>query len=825
MKYFCCDARRRFDLAGREDLNGIDFLEVVDRAASGASDRQRYLEIHFINALGTPALTKENIHIAGGERISNINVADITFGTGDKAHIMTVGVDRSGDFSLYTLRLVAGPQSESVPPGIDPQLAAIDFLFNVACPSPFDCAPRRVCPEEPGSAPDIDYLAKDFAGFRRVMLDRLAMLMPQWKERSPADVGIALVEALAYTADQLSYQQDAVATEAYLRTARQRISLRRHARLMDYFVSEGCNARTWVHLKVSADAVGIGGPVVPAGIKISTRIANQQTVIADDPRVYEKAEVIFETMEPLESLFVDHNELHFYTWSDDRCCLPQGAVRATLIGHHPNLKAGMILIVVEVLGARTGDPADADPARRHALRLDVVNCSIDEEDSAPLKDPLTGVEITEIKWSDEDALPFPLCLWQYETGREDNRPVSVALGNIVLADHGQTLDNEPLGEMPEPFLFLPSASGGNSCDSPPLRPVLRRFTPRLAKSPLTHAGPVYDHELAARAAMRWPLREVEPAVTLTDSKRSVWTSRRDLLNCSSSDQAFVAEIDNDGEAVIRFGDDVHGCRPEPGTAFFARYRVGNGRTGNIGADALKHIALNVPQISAVRNPLPAQGGQYPESLEDVRQRAPVAYRVQERAVTPADYAEVTERFPDVQRAEATFRWTGSWHTVFLTVDRSGGAAVSDEFEDALRGHVERYRMAGHDLEVDAPKFVALEIDLQVCVAPDYFRSDVQRELFDVLGNRDLPDGRRGLFHADNFTFGQPVYLSAILAAAHQVYGVESLEVRIFQRLGVPDGTGLQSGRLDMDRLEIVRLDNDPNFAEHGRLTITLGGGK
>ena len=55
-------------------------------------------------------------------------------------------------------------------------------------------------------------------------------------------------------------------------------------------------------------------------------------------------------------------------------------------------------------------------------------------------------------------------------------------------------------------------------------------------------------------------------------------------------------------------------------------------------------------------------------------------------------------------------------------------------------------MAGHDLEVDGPQFVALEIDLHVCVAADHFRSDVERELFDVLSNRDLPDGRRGLFH-------------------------------------------------------------------------------
>ena len=181
--------------------------------------------------------------------------------------------------------------------------------------------------------------------------------------------------------------------------------------------------------------------------------------------------------------------------------------------------------------------------------------------------------------------------------------------------------------------------------------------------------------------MQWALRDVQPVVTLTDSNGIVWTARRDLLNSSGDAEEFVAEIDNDGAVTIRFGDDVHGRRPEPGAEFFAKYRVGNGRAGNIGADSLKHIALNIPEITRVSNPLPAVGGQDPESLEDVRQRAPVAYRVQERAVTPADYAEVTERYPEVQRAAATFRWTGSWHTVFLTVDRSGGARYSHEVRD------------------------------------------------------------------------------------------------------------------------------------------------
>src|SRR5262249_52819291 len=82
------------------------------------------------------------------------------------------------------------------------------------------------CRPELLQEPELDYLAKDYASFRGLMLDRMAALTPEWQERSPADGHVALVELLAYTADGLSYEQDAVATQAYLGTARRRLSLR-----------------------------------------------------------------------------------------------------------------------------------------------------------------------------------------------------------------------------------------------------------------------------------------------------------------------------------------------------------------------------------------------------------------------------------------------------------------------------------------------------------------------------------------------------------------------------------------------------------------------
>jgi predicted phage baseplate assembly protein len=296
---------------------------------------------------------------------------------------------------------------------------------------------------------------------------------------------------------------------------------------------------------------------------------------------------------------------------------------------------------------------------------------------------------------------------------------------------------------------------------------------------------------------------------------------------------FVVEVEEDGSAYLRFGDgEYHGQRPESTTRFTATYRIGNGARGNIGAESLAHVVDGDPAvdpavaaIERVRNPLPARGGVEPERLEDVRQRAPAAFRTQQRAVTPDDYATAAQRHPQVRRAAASFRWTGSWRTVFLVVERMGGLPVDAAFKEELRRYMEPYRLAGHDLEIDTPHYVALEIKMGVNVKPDYFRSEVRQALFELFSNRLLPDGRRGVFHPDNFGFGQPVYLSPLYAAAQAVAGIDSVDIKKFQRQGVDSQQALNDGKLMLDRLEIARLDNDLDFPEHGVLRLTLEGGK
>jgi hypothetical protein len=880
--YICCNRKRGEAVRLHPVLNGIEYLEVLDEDAPPGSPRQRTLLVRCYKPI--PGLEGEHVRIEGGTRIRPVSIewafaADVVATEGvltpdeaafiagleDPAQVLVVRTAMYGDFSTYTLRLVAGPGLEEPPPDFDPVLSSVDFSFKAECPTPFDCHVPRVCPPEVREAPLINYLAKDYASFRRVMLDRLALLLPQWTERNPADIGVALVELLAYVGDSLSYRQDAVTTEAYLETARRRVSVRRHARLVDYFMHDGSNARAWVQIRAQDPPL-----IVPAGTQILSKASSLLAPVVEKGsqeylRALNEGVAVFETMHRAV-LYPVHDTLFFYTWGDEACALPKGATRATLKdGSTPAqrlvLRAGDVLVFEERLGPETGNPADADPTRRHAVRLTKVQpeatlvltdgLETGRTPQPPIQDPLTGQGIVKIEWHEEDALPFPLCISSPRTDTELAEQVfedvSVAKGNIVLADHGLMIAGpESLGAVPPPRITKVPLEEPPLCEESEPGPLRPRFRPQLKKGPVTQVGHMlvkdpagttrratFDTRGSAASAFRWDLRRALPAIEVISDGSERWTPERELLDSRASDRHFVVEVEDDGSATLRFGDGEHGMRPEAASTFTARYRVGNGGGGNVGAEVLAHLVddgvsgISPQAVLAVRNPLPARGGTEPERSEEVRQKAPHAFRTQERAVTLEDYAEAAQRHPGLQQAAARFRWTGSWRTVFVTLDPLGGDTADQDpaLKTKLRDHLERFRLAGYDLAVDDPRYVSLEIELQVCGKRGYFRGDVERALLEVFSNRLRADGTKGLFHPDRFSFGEPVYLSPLIEAALAVEGVDSVRFLTFRRQGQQDqGKALKDGRILLNRLEIARLDNDPNFPEHGTFRAILFGG-
>jgi predicted phage baseplate assembly protein len=361
---------------------------------------------------------------------------------------------------------------------------------------------------------------------------------------------------------------------------------------------------------------------------------------------------------------------------------------------------------------------------------------------------------------------------------------------------------------------------------PPRVPATGPYRPVLHGTGLTHAVP-YDHSAAllssARAVIGVAANSSLPAVILR-GEGETWQPRSDLLGTDRFATEFVVEMEEDRRAHLRFGDGVLGLSPAPGTAFVARYRLGGGAAGNVGAEALSVLASPIGAVK-VRNPLPATGGVEPEPLRRVKLDAPQAFRTQERAVTPADYAAAAQRHPDVARAAATRRWTGSWYTMFVTIDRVAGRRVDAAFASELQEFLQPFRMAGYDLVVDAPHYVPIELGLTICVLDHHDRAVVELALCEALGSGTLADGSVGFFHPDNLTFGQPVYLSQVLARAAAVPGVTRIvSVDAFQRLGAGSHGEIDRGLIPVSRLEIAQLDNDPSDSERGTLTLSMQGG-
>ena len=296
------------------------------------------------------------------------------------AAVLDVRVEAPGDAGPYRLSVAHE--------GFDPALASATFSFALDCDGDTDCATGGTCVPPRVAEPVLDYLGRDYAGLRQALFDRLSVIAPAWADRNPADAGVLLVELFAYLGDLLAAAQDAVSAEAYLGTARRRVSVARHARMLDYRMHQGAAARCWLVLTVDEDvsaafaqrAACVPGPaLVPEGHQVRSADGGS----------------IFHTLAPITPTAA-RNAIDLYTWGQNRCCLPAGATAATLTGHI-GLRPGEILLLEEVRGKTVADPPDV--THRRPVRLTEVTAS---------HDPVTGTDVTEVRWATEDALPFPL---------------------------------------------------------------------------------------------------------------------------------------------------------------------------------------------------------------------------------------------------------------------------------------------------------------------------------------------------------------------------------------------------------------------------------
>jgi hypothetical protein len=689
-----------------------------------------------------------------------------------------------------------------------------------------------------------DYLAKDFTSFLAALSNFSAARYPAWTERSEADFGIMLMEALSALADELSYLQDRVAAEAAIGTATQRLSLVRHVRLVDYEPVPALAAGTVLQFDVapgSADAL-------PGVIQVQALGGQAGTVdfaagpvfggpVSGDPRF----------TGPRRALDARWNrydqagrvpQLVPYRWDPSVTWLRRGATSMWIIGHGHGFYPGQQLLI-DTSAAEGGDP----PIR------EIVRLTAAEERT----DPVQGRLVTLIRWADRlisdhdltrtelagNLLPAVQGLVTDELFAipGEDQPPAVPLA-VVRADHcGSPAHCLYTLAGPLAWQAMPAADGGRSRPQPVL--TLRELGTQTDVAPGTRpdcSTSSQPNSAYLCEAATWPW---VPRLIDADGTARAFTVTPERYSPAADDLP-LSDYDGDG-TTVRFGDGTFGRPPVPGTTFRARYLAGGGEVGNVAADTIVAVAPGDRANGLVwrcTNPFAATGGADAETAAQIRDQAPQQISAGLLSLTgPADYEAAALAFSPTdtafspagtsgsawaRQAVAAARWTGSWLSTATIADPVATEPPAAQLA-ALAGLAATLgvrRLAGTDISVALARYRWLDLRITCATRLGHRPGDVAAAVLARLAPRRGADGATGFFGRDEWTFGQPLEASALLAAIQSCPGVAGITRADYRWAHGPGEWRPLGATLGLAPGEILRIDNNQDQPGHGLLFVT-----
>lgn len=230
------------------------------------------------------------------------------------------------------------------------------------------------------------------------------------------------------------------------------------------------------------------------------------------------------------------------------------------------------------------------------------------------------------------------------------------------------------------------------------------------------------------------------------------------------ERAYTVKLDENGSATVQFGDGTHGTRLPTGGNVEARYRVGLGTAGNVGAEQISMLLSRPPGLKAVTNPVAASGGTDAEAGDEARRNAPLRVRTLDRIVSLRDFEDFAAAFTGIGKAQAVWLWDGERRMVHLTVAGTGGAPLDPNaaLYRNLLAAIDSARPPYQPLRVSPGRDLRFGLTAGLWIAPEY------------APERVLAAAGKALAAAFAFAaraFGQPVTGSEALAALQGVAGV------------------------------------------------------
>jgi predicted phage baseplate assembly protein len=316
--------------------------------------------------------------------------------------------------------------------------------------------------------------------------------------------------------------------------------------------------------------------------------------------------------------------------------------------------------------------------------------------------------------------------------------VSVA-ANVAQATHGETT-GEVLG-------------GGDAARA--------NQSFRLRHAPLTYVAA--ETETGAASTLEVRVNDL------------LWQEVPTLYGRGPGERVYVTRMHEDDQITVHFGDGRNGARPPTGQEnVTAVYRKGVGSEGLLDAGQLSLLMTRPLGVRSVTNPLPATGGEDPESEDSIRDAAPLTVLTLGRVVSLRDYEDFARTFAGLDKAHAVWTWESGARGVYVTVAGSLGAEVppGGDLETKLVGALHSAGAPGAHVRVGSYRPAYFRLAATVRVDPAYLPESVAAAVEAAL---------RGRFSFEARSFGQPVALSEVVAVMQNVEGVVAVDVRRLYR--------------------------------------------
>lgn len=306
--------------------------------------------------------------------------------------------------------------------------------------------------------------------------------------------------------------------------------------------------------------------------------------------------------------------------------------------------------------------------------------------------------------------------------------------NVALASHGESV-----------FQIL---GAGNASQS------FQRF--ELKQLPLTYRAA--GNEIGAAAELTVRIGDI------------AWQERPTMFGAPPTERAFTLETDEQGRALVTFGDGLRGARlPSGVNNVRAAYRKSLGTEGNVGAEKLTQLMTRPLGLKSVSNPLPAEGGTDPEPADAARQTIPLTTRTLGRAVSLLDYEDFARAFSGIAKASAEVLQPRNGQTIAITLAAPNGGLLT-QASPVWQNLLAALKASGDPhvnvtlLDHQASTF---RLGLQVKVDPAFAAKTVLSAVESAL---------RAHFSFEARALGQAVQQSDIIAVAQAVPGVVAVDL-------------------------------------------------